>query len=1479
VLGELAVHGGDDELVSIAGAKERRCLGVLIAAAPNVVSVDRLIEWLWDGNPPQTAHKSLQAHIVRLRSALEPERAKGSSGRYVVRRGSGYALAVGRADIDALSAGDLTARGRAELSSGDPDTAFRQLSTALELWRGEPYTDWPEAEFADAERRRLAEVRVSAVTGLLEAQLALGRQAEVIPELQRLLVQEPLREGWWSLLMLALYRDNRQAEALAAGRRVRVLLAEELGVDPGPGVRRLEQAILDHDPMLDPIENGRIQPAPTSASLPDPAQSAAAAPGVCPYRGLAAYQASDAALFRGRQRLVTDLVRRLVDTRVLVVSGPSGAGKSSLVRAGLIPALASGGLPGSSSWPAIVLTPGGNPVDALADLTGQPGPPAPVVLVCDQFEELWAPGTDAAERDAFLDTLLGLIDDEVVARCVAVVRGDHVGRLAEHAAFAERLAGALVLVPPLTDPELRDVVTEPARAAGVSVESELLDVAVADVVGRVGALPLFSMALVGTWERRRGDVLTLAGYLEAGGVAGALTRSAESAFGDLDAEGQHLARSILVRLADSEESGPLVRRPIPLSELAFDGPGGPARRDVVESFVRRRLLAVDDARLEVAHEALLTQWPRLARWLDDDAVGRTVRRHFAPAALAWHQGGRPSDELYRGARLGAALDWSAQPDADVTAVEREFLDLSRDRAESELRQAQDRAEREATGRRRIRRLAAGLAGVLAVALVAAGLAVNYQRAANARALEAEANRLAVLSTTVGSLDQSLLLAAQAVQLADTPDTEDGLLAALLQHRRAARVVPLTGNPQAALLGNKGRSLFIGVGDFVNVWDVDAETPVRSIDALGTDRWVASDASPTGELLAGGGSGPKGPWILVEDGDNVERFRLEGNAIGGVPIGLSYSDDGRRLRVVVATPAARGSRLGWRWNLKEIDPSTHMIRPLGPSGSFQGTQEWINATFADDGGSFTVWTAEAGGVATWVDTDSGRQVRLRTPPRDSSTLRVLPLSTGLVAQLWTDGVVALYDPAGAVIQLLDDPPEAIRDLVVSPDGTWGAGGGDNGGVVIWDIDPGTGRWNARETLRGHDGEVVAIDLDPSGQTLFTVSQDGTVIAWDMSPDAGFGRSIPALRDRWISNRPQVVTPRLVVAPTRPVSRRQGHGAFGPESDTLRVAATFIDPTNGGVVDQVEVGDTGESFTFGSSVAVSPDRTKVAVTSGLATTVLDTRTRDVLGRIVLPAPKDNEDPFGQTFAAELVWCSAWTPDGSRLLIGAEGSFGKNAGALVVVDPATWKPERRIALGAPQTIEFSPNHKLLAVAIADSPQIKILDADSYRVLRTLTLESGEALYDLSFSHDGLRLAAGGHRGLLHVFDTTTWRPTFEPVRVHNDELLQVEWTPDDRTVISSGVDGTVVLLDVTRARIRAEPFSGSSEPGQGYTYLIPGSVDELVVLGGDRAGHRYPMQPAKWLARACTVAGRNLTDQEWSRYIPGLKHRDTCQLHTGE
>jgi WD40 repeat protein len=237
-------------------------------------------------------------------------------------------------------------------------------------------------------------------------------------------------------------------------------------------------------------------------------------------------------------------------------------------------------------------------------------------------------------------------------------------------------------------------------------------------------------------------------------------------------------------------------------------------------------------------------------------------------------------------------------------------------------------------------------------------------------------------------------------------------------------------------------------------------------------------------------------------------------------------------------------------------------------------------------------------------------------------------------------------------------------------------------------------------------------------------------------------------------------------------------------------------------------------------------------------------------------------------EIVWSSGWSRDGERLLLGTEDT------GLVVVDPTTWRVERRVYLdGGVQTIAQSPDGRILALANEDQPQVWLLDAASLEPVRTLELPASAFAFDLSFSPDGRWLAAGADGGSLSVFDSATWRLAQPPVQVDNHFVAQLEWLPDGRTVVASGRDGTVSLYDVRRGLIRARPLPGSDELGVGYTHMIPGPSEELVVLSGERAGRRYPMRPARWLADACAIAARDLTRAEWNRYLPDRAYERTC------
>jgi DNA-binding SARP family transcriptional activator len=250
VLGPLEAHH-DDEPLGLGGAKQRALLAILLLHANEVVSSDRLIDELWGAKTPKTAAKSLQVLISQLRKVLEPGRARGESGRLLVTRSPGYLLHIEPEQLDLEHFQRLASEGREALAAGDPQRAARTLQDALGLWRGPPLADLAYADFAQREISRLEELRLAALEDRIQADLQSGRHAEVIGELERLVAEEPLREGPRALLMLALYRSGRQAEALKAYRDARRALTDELGIEPSRELRELEQAILTQDASLD----------------------------------------------------------------------------------------------------------------------------------------------------------------------------------------------------------------------------------------------------------------------------------------------------------------------------------------------------------------------------------------------------------------------------------------------------------------------------------------------------------------------------------------------------------------------------------------------------------------------------------------------------------------------------------------------------------------------------------------------------------------------------------------------------------------------------------------------------------------------------------------------------------------------------------------------------------------------------------------------------------------------------------------------------------------------------------------------------------------------------------------------------------------------------------------------------------------------------------------------------------------------------
>jgi YVTN family beta-propeller protein len=250
ILGPLEVRRSG-RAVPLGGPRQRAVLALLVLEANRVVSLDRLAEDVWGGHPPEGWATTLQTYVFHLRKALEPDRSRGAAGGVLVTSGRGYVLRVDREHLDAALFTDRFTAGRAALEVGRYAEAAQTLRQALDLWRGQVLADLADYAFTRPEAARLEELRLAAVEARIDADLALGRHDALTAELEQLATEHPLRERLHGQLMLALYRCGRQADALAAYRRVRALLADELGIDPGEPLERLHAAVLAHDPALD----------------------------------------------------------------------------------------------------------------------------------------------------------------------------------------------------------------------------------------------------------------------------------------------------------------------------------------------------------------------------------------------------------------------------------------------------------------------------------------------------------------------------------------------------------------------------------------------------------------------------------------------------------------------------------------------------------------------------------------------------------------------------------------------------------------------------------------------------------------------------------------------------------------------------------------------------------------------------------------------------------------------------------------------------------------------------------------------------------------------------------------------------------------------------------------------------------------------------------------------------------------------------
>lgn len=1193
------------------------------------------------------------------------------------------------------------------------------------------------------------------------------------------------------------------------------------------------------DVALGVLARGQLLPRP--AGLP-------ADRGLCPYKGLAPFGAADAALFSGRERLVASLVARLAVDRFLSVVGPSGSGKSSLVAAGLIPALTSGGLPGSQRWPCRIMRPGSNPMHALASvlapLLDEPAPgvqsrleldPAELdgvvcaaldssgsgerlVLVVDQFEEVFTACADAAARSRFIRVLVEGPGSAASRLVVAVViRADYYGSCAEHVELARLLGHSQVIVPAMTDAELRRAVLEPALRGGLTVEDGLADAVVADAAGEPGALPLVSTALLETWVRRSESTLTLAGYAEAGGVRGAVGRLADGVYDALDPTGQAIARRVFLRLAEPSGDRTDVRRRAPREELA----GTDAEQVVLAHLIDRRLLTATEDTVEVAHEALLREWPRLRGWLEEGGEGRRLHRRLAEAAQAWRADLRDDSGLYRGVRLHAARDWAESHPGDLNRLETEFLTTS---------EAAEQRNVHATRRtaRRLRMLAAGLAALLVLA-VAAGALAALQRTqarrsatlARARALLAETSRMAELARSLPNdqRDLALLLGIEGYRLLPSDQTVGDLQAALIQTPPGLdRIIRYRSTTNQPHLDRAGRLLAVPGAAGVTVYDVITGKVVHTLNWPRSREFAVFNSDDT-RIAAGGSDGQVAIW-------DARTGELSGKPINaGAVIADPLFDPNNPDHLYVFTDTG----VLTSWNLS--DPQHP--RQVGQTREFDGGDlsgggdgESV-ATISPDGQLIAAADASGGPIIVW-NLRTGTTLTL--PEGELGVFG--PDSTTLPIGLGNETV--LYNartglPGPAVPSPAGSPPNAV----LSPDGRRIAVPERQNASQVAVYDLGT-RQPVGPPLQLHGNGASPVGFLPDGRLLTTGSAEAAL--WTV------GRRVPQL------------------AVPLPAPEDYNASVFMPGSD--------------------EVVTRGARF---RELIRHSERTGTALGPLLSGAVQGPIVPSPDGKLIAAGVAHHEE-FGiwsmrtgkrltlmpdLPFSAQL----AWSPNGRQLA----ADFGPSIQIWDVTRPDHPALSESIptvhGVPRPDYLLFSPDGRRILTAESEDRRLTMSDIGSHHVQWSVQIND-LTLGQVAFSPNGNTVAVNsGDPGQGHLTLYRSATGTTGP-NAPIQSIGGIGYLHGGRWLVATAGQSAPAaqLYDAANLQPIGIPFplNGSGSFGNPLATNPAGTMFSEAEYD---APLLWDADPTRWQATACRIAGRNLTQAEWREYIPSRPYQTTC------
>lgn len=1164
-----------------------------------------------------------------------------------------------------------------------------------------------------------------------------------------------------------------------------------------------------------------------------------------PYRGLQSYESGDAEWFFGREALTEQTVDQIAAAlaspapRLVAVVAPSGAGKSSLLRAGVIPAVLSRGVPGvEGAWRAGLITPGASPSAAWDAATSADEQNALVVI--DQFEELFQPDVPESERTAFLEHVLSTAAPEAQVPTVVIIglRADFYGAAARYPALAAAMQTAQVLVTPMDEAQLRRAITEPAQRAGATVDPELVELLIRELVPRgsldahdAGALPLLSHALRATWEAARGRNLSVADYLACGGISGAVQQTAERIFTQLAPADQDLARRVFVRLVSIDPmSAVMARRHVDHDDLPAAGAGASLER-VLHQFVGGRLLTAHEDSVEISHEALLSSWGRLREWLDADRTALRLQRRLEGVARNWLDSGYDAALLLRGAQLVAAQELLAQNAELLSRPEHDLVQRSTEASEAE----------QTTERRRLRRTRQMLTAVAVLALVAiASTAVTLH--ANA---SANRDRRTAVQTSKAALSRQVALEARDLVSHDPALAEQLALvayrtaptaearSALLDQSALPSITRVLGGagPTSLALSKDGKIVAVGHGDdgSVHLFRLSGNGILSPLGIIpGKKDGEIYALSFFGKQLAVGGTGGAVELWDVSDPAHPQQTAAPTPAFtGGAVQAIAISPDGHTLAAVSAGPAP--IRL---WDVS--DPTAPRALPNPPGVPDDATEQGV--AFSPDG-SLLVAGGTGGTIYDWRTADLAAAPT--TAVVDKGTSRVDTVMIDSKGRLFAGdrlGVIEVRDAHTLALQrtLRLGTNSWVNTLTESPDGTRVAAGSSDNQLTEWD----TTTW-AAISHTAHPDPVTGVAYTPDGSRVVTTATDGALRTWataaEVTPDPDSSVFSVVYTDD---------------GHTLGIADNGGNGAghLWDVSGTRPVAAGTISVGNAdGTLD------------------LSGDGTLAAVGS-------------YDGHVQLWNTRDPAHPsaIGAPFAAAgaLIEWLKFSADDNTLLVGADD------GQLHLWDvsaPAAPVQRANLSLGGQVfTAVLSPDGKQLAATDSDAHvYLWQLGADGTPGPKITLGGFTTYVYNAAFSPDGKLLAATGadhYTRLWSLADPAHPQPVGGPLTGPTAYSLSVSFSPDNALLAVGSNDGSVWLYDL-RTKTPTRYATLQAVGGDVNAAMFDPAGGHLAAGGRSSVVRIWETDPDAYAAQICASAGDPITKTEWTQYVPGAAYAPPC------